>query len=195
MQGAIAIRNDGSFASPVRAKEGIHVLADTNTIERLTTDQSLFFQKLWLYPHKAESGGILTPNSGDIYLGKSGDAGGVTLDSVVGRGSTTVLATKAGHGFENGMSVVIAGATPSDINGTWVVKNATPNTFEFVIAVAVGVLATGTISATRAQYLPDVLTPDDTQGMAYQLPDGMKMRLADVIVYGAATDGVFYSYT
>lgn len=53
------------------ATEGIYNIAVTNAIEPITTDPTLLFQRIALYPAKAVVNGILTPNTGDIYLGRS----------------------------------------------------------------------------------------------------------------------------
>ena len=192
--GAVAIRNDGKYAAPVNAKEGIYVIAQSNTIESLRADPGVYFQKLWLYPYKSASGGVLTANVGNVSLGKSGTAAASDVTSLVGVG-TLVTATAANHGFEAGMSVTIAGASEGGYNGTFVIKNVTRDTFDYVVASAVtDGKQTGSLTAQRTRFLPDLLQPSDTLGMSYILPDGMKMRLSDVIVYGTATDGVFYSY-
>lgn len=192
--GAIAIRNDGKFAAPVNAKEGIYVIAQNNTIESISANPGVYFQKLWLYPMKSVSGGVLTANAGNISLGKSGNAAAQNLTSLVGVG-TLVTATLDNHGYEEGMSVTIADATDTNYNGTYPIKNVDRNTFQYVVPVAVvDGKQTASLTVRRTRYLPDVLAPTDTLGMAYILPDGMKLRLSDIIIYGSATDGVFYSY-
>ena len=40
-------------------------------------------------------------------------------------------ATALGHGFINGASITIAGATPGTYNGTFTIKNVTTNTFDY----------------------------------------------------------------
>lgn len=50
--------------------EAIYVTTTTG-IEAITTNDNLFFQKLWLYPAKAVAAGVLTANTGSIYVGKS----------------------------------------------------------------------------------------------------------------------------
>lgn len=192
--GAIASRNDGTFAAPNDAKEGIYVIAQSSTIESISADQGVYFQKLWLYPYKSVSGGVLTANAGNVSLGKSGNAAAQNLTSLVGAG-TLVTATLDNHGYKAGMSVTIAGATDANYNGTYPIKNVDRNTFQYVVPVAVvDGKETTSLTVRRTRYLPDVLAPSDTLGMTYIVPDGMKMRLSDVIIYGTATDGVFFSY-
>jgi len=74
--------------------------------------------------------------------------------------STNAVATAAGHGFANGQSIAISGATPAGYNGTHVISNVTANTFSYTVAspltpnVSTSVLATGgattTVTATTA---------------------------------------------
>lgn len=192
--GAIAIRNDGKFSAPVNAKEGLYVIAQSSTIESISANRGVYFQKLWLYPYKSVSGGVLTANAGNVSLGKSGAAAAQDLTSLVGAG-TLVTATLDNHGYEEGMTVTIAGATDTVYNGTFPIKNVDRNTFQYVTASAVtDGKQTASLTVIRTRYLPDVLAPSDTLGMTYLLPEGMKMRLSDVIIYGTATDGVFFSY-
>jgi hypothetical protein len=193
-QGAIAVRNDGKYAAPVKAKEGIYVIAANNTIEAICADHALHWQKLWLYPFKSASGGVLTVNGATVSLGKGGTEAAQTLTELRGAG-TLVTATLAGHNYEEGMTVTIASASESGYNGDFRIKNVTRNTFDYVVAAAItDSNPTGTITARRTRYLPDQLLVTDTLGMIYQLPDGMKGRLSDVIIYGTAGDGVFYSF-
>ena len=196
MNGAIALRNDGTFSAPVNAKEGIYVIAADNTIESICADPAIYFQKLWLYPLKAvdTTSGQLTANGGNVTLGKSGNAAAQNLTSLVGVG-TLVTATLAGHGYENGMMVTIAGASEVGYNGSFRIQNVDRDTFQYVRATAVtDGKQTGSLTVRRTRFLPDLLAPTDILGMAYVLPEGMKMRLSDVIISGAATDGVFYSF-
>jgi hypothetical protein len=192
--GAIAHRNDGKFAAPMKAKEGIYVIAANNTIESICSDPSLHWQKLWLYPYKSVSGGVLTVNGATVSLGKGGTDAAQTLTDLRGAG-TLATATLAGHNFEEGMTVTIASAGEAGYNGDFRIKNVTRDTFDYVVATAItDSNPSGTITAQRTRYLPDALLVTDTLGMIYQLPDGMKMRLSDVIIYGTAGDGVFYSF-
>ena len=60
--------------------------------------------------------------------------------------TTTAIATSVNHGFANGSTVTIAGATPGDFNGSKVITVVDANTFNYTIATAQGD-ATGTITA------------------------------------------------
>lgn len=81
-----------------------------------------------------------------------------TLTSIT-RSGTTATATKAAHGFSNGHTVTIAGATPSGYNGTYVISNVTANTFDYTMAADPGSSASpaGTVrnSLTLAGQSPD----------------------------------------
>lgn len=197
--GAVAIRNDGTFASPVRAKEGLYVIAQSNTIESICSDDGgVFFQKLWLYPYNAVASGVLTPNSANIALGKStASPPAAEVTKLIAR-ATIVTATVTAHALEAGMMVNISGATDVAYNGNFRIRNVTPNSFEYLAASAPTDQVQdggGLIYAQRVQFLPDILTPTDINGMSYALPEGQKMRLTDVIIYGTAGDGVFYCFT
>lgn len=86
------------------------------------------------------------------------------------RAGTTATATKAAHGFTNGQSVTIAGATQPEYNGTYVIANVTVNTWDYTIVGAPATPATGAptaqcASATgtltlTAQVVPASLSPD-----------------------------------
>lgn len=177
--------------------EGLYLIAQSNTVEAITADATLYFTKLWLYQAKAVTAGVLTDNTATIRLGKSGAAGQVTLASLrVTAG--VALATKTAHGFLNGQSIVHAGATPSALNGNWVIYEATPDTYKFRSNTTTAFTdgpASGTITATRTQYLPWTLVAGDTYGMVFEMPLGQRMRVSEIIIYGTATDGVFYSFT
>jgi Tfp pilus tip-associated adhesin PilY1 len=77
--------------------------------------------------------------------------------------STTAVATVAGHGYTDGQSVTIAGASPSQFNGTFSISlgdstGADPtNKFRYTIAPAAGT-ATGTITAAGNTTTATVIT-------------------------------------
>ncbi|MFI5379426.1 MAG: PA14 domain-containing protein, partial [Tepidisphaerales bacterium] len=63
---------------------------------------------------------------------------------------TTVTATVAGHGLANGDLVRIAGASPAEYNGDFIIANVTTNTFTYTLAAAPPVSsATGGIAAFK----------------------------------------------
>lgn len=99
-----------------------------------------------------------------------------TLTSIT-RVGTTATATKAAHGFSNGQTVVIAGATPSGYNGTYLISNVTTDTFDYTMALDPGSSASpaGTVrnnltlagqspdtAATSWQRIYDILPNADT---------------------------------
>lgn len=57
--------------------------------------------------------------------------------------TTTATATLANHGFGNGATVVISGATEVNYNGTFVVSNVTTNTFDYTMSGTAASPATG----------------------------------------------------
>lgn len=64
----------------------------------------------------------------------------------------------------------------------------TPNTN------AINLGKSGTTANPLVQYLPDVLNTTDGP-IAYELPLGQKMALAQIIVKGTAGDGVYFQFT
>lgn len=176
--------------------EGIFTLAGSNTVEQLTTDNNIYFQQLWLYPGKAVSGstGKLTANTAAVFVGLSGPAISFTPDSLTFDGSVA-LVTEAAHGLTNGASIKVTGSTPSAYNGTFPIRNVTPNSFEYQLASQPSGPATTLPTIARAQYCPQVIAQTDTTPFKIVLPLGQKMRLSQVILDGGAGDGVFYQFT
>jgi hypothetical protein len=84
---------------------------------------------------------------------------------------TTVTATVTNHGYATGAFVRIAGATPSNLNGVYVITSTGTNTFTYVVASSAVVTATGTITAQRAQtYFPHSDDPRATaRGVIYEI--------------------------
>lgn len=74
--------------------------------------------------------------------------GKLTLTSLNETGGTAT-ATKAGHGFTNGETVTIAGASPANYNGDFVISNVTANTFDYSVTGSPLGAATGTITACK----------------------------------------------
>jgi hypothetical protein len=81
-----------------------------------------------------------------------------TLTSIT-RAASTATATKTAHGFANGQTVTIAGATQTEYNGTFVISNVAADTFDYPVTGAPATPATGTItvrnSLTIAGQSPD----------------------------------------
>ncbi|MGB1799890.1 MAG: hypothetical protein ACPHLK_03565, partial [Gammaproteobacteria bacterium] len=65
------------------------------------------------------------------------------------KGSLVTVNKTTGHGFSNGQTVTIAGATPSDYNGTYTITFVDANNFTYITTNAIGTTpATGTITAS-----------------------------------------------
>ena len=63
------------------------------------------------------------------------------------RTGQTATATATAHGYANGQSVLMAGATQTEYNGTFVISNVTANTFDYTVTGSPVTPATGTITA------------------------------------------------
>ncbi|MBF0437720.1 MAG: hypothetical protein HQL93_01225 [Magnetococcales bacterium] len=61
--------------------------------------------------------------------------------------SLTAQATAISHGFANGSSITIAGATPTDFNGTFTITKIDDNSFTYTLLTTPQGTATGTITA------------------------------------------------
>lgn len=99
-------------------------------------------------------------------------------------GLATVICT--GHGFLNGSSVVISGASPSGYNGEYIIAYVDDNTFTYPISDPGGTPATGTITAKQAvknfpQLLKKGVLTWDELGILYDgcAEDGRDFRLED----------------
>ena len=99
--------------------QGFKIIREANKVEALSDDVKLEFSRIWIYPAKGASGGRLTDNVGDVYVGKRGIGDPIASD-LLAIGSAPIL---------------------------------------------------------------------------IELQPGEKIRLNDILVYGAAGDGVFFSYT
>lgn len=84
MQGAFKLKNEPKAMPWVTPVEGITLA--TGAIDQLTVDETLFFQKLWVYPGKAVVAGVITANGADIRVGKSGTAATQYLPDVLAAG-------------------------------------------------------------------------------------------------------------
>ena len=70
-----------------------------------------------------------------------------TLTSVTSTGAIA-SATLTSHGYSDGQVVLIAGATPTGYNGTFIVTRVSANVFSYPVASGLTSPATGTITAT-----------------------------------------------
>jgi len=194
MQGAFKIVNHLRAMPEVISQEGLFTLAKTGDIEQLTTNNNIYFQKLWLYPGKAVASGKLTANAAAIYCGKTGPAFSFTPGQLTAVGPT-VQVTAPAHGLPEGASIAVSGVTPAAYNIALVrISEVTPNSFSYVVPTAPTGPATVLGTIARVQYLPDVLNPNDLP-IKFELPLGQKMRLSQIIVTGNAGDGVFFQFS
>jgi hypothetical protein len=202
-QNAIAIANDSKYAVQTKRIEGFLVLSDTN-ITPLTTDPSVYFQKLWIYPGASATAGVITPNAGNVYVGNTGCQ--IVSKSVTqlqikavstDKQTLLVTATSVAHGFNTGDVVRISGASDNAYNREWPITKVDADNFTFMLTdVPTTGAPSGTITAAGLQavtdhVLPDLLLPTDLP-LKYELPLGAKQQLASILVKGAANDGVFY---
>ena len=204
MNGAKQIANDGRFAVQTKRIEGFFTLPNTN-VNALTTDLSVYFQKLWIYPGASATNGIINVNAQKIYVGNTAQQiAAVTVTLAIKASSTDnaqllVTANALNHGYNTGDQVRISGASDGAYNATFTVTKVDANNFTFMLTSAPLSLApTGTIVAAGLQtvpaannVLPDVLNPTDLP-LKYELPLGQKQQLASVLLAGATNDGVFY---
>jgi len=206
MTGAMQIANDGKCASQTKRIEGFVVLSASNTIQALTADNSISFQKLWIYPGPSATGGIVNANAANIYVGNTArQLVSKSVTRLIGKADSTervsllVTATAASHGFATYDNVTIAGANDNAYNGTFQITVVDANTFTYTVAdIPLNGNPGGTITAAGLQTVasannvtPDVLQPTDLP-LKYELPLGQKQLLSSVLIQGAQNDGVFY---
>jgi len=91
----------------------------------------------------------------------------------------TATATVTNHGYADGDPIVIAGATPSDYNGTFNITKIDANTFTYQVAEGLSSPATGTITSMgyTESYFP---------GVAYATYNNLDLILGE-------NSGVIYS--
>jgi len=195
--GAKEITNTGKYAVLNPPVQFFVLLAQTNTVQALTAATDVYFQKLWIYPGATATGSKINVNAGSVYVGKKGQKlNAVTVTLSVAKQTVTVAA--ASHGLTVGTVVTmsISGATPAQYNGTWQATVVDANTLSYTLAnEPVDTAVTGTVVMeyyTALTVTPDALAPSDLP-LKYELPLGQKMRLSDIVVQGAANDGVFVS--
>ena len=63
---------------------------------------------------------------------------------------TAKVTTSAAHGYSNGASITIGGATQSQYNGVFVIANASGSVFDITIASLPGVESSSTMTASAA---------------------------------------------
>lgn len=78
-----------------------------------------------------------------------------TQSAAITRTSGTATLTANAHGFSNGDTVTVSGATQTEYNGAVVISNVTTNTFDYTVTGAPATPATGTpVIAKTVAYTP-----------------------------------------
>jgi Tfp pilus tip-associated adhesin PilY1 len=114
----------------------------------------------------------------------AGGSGGTA--SVTGTlNSTTARATLPSHGYASGDQVTIAGAIPSQFNGTYGITVIDANTFTYTITPAAGD-ASGTITASGATTTATAIT---------SAPHGLPVGTSTAVISGANPAGYNGSFT
>ena len=201
---AVAIANDSKFAVQVKRIEGFFVLPDTN-VNPLTTDPTVYFQKLWIYPGASATAGVINANVGSVRVGNTAvqlASKTVTLQltpSSTDKQTLLVTATCATHGFNTGDKVRISGASDGAYNYEFAITKVDANSFTFMLTDLPATNApSGTIKADGLQAVPaasavlaDTLLNNDLP-LKYELALGQKQQLSSILLKGAQNDGVFY---
>lgn len=97
------------------------------------------------------TGKTLTSDDGLAYVTTAAGvlvSSSLSVSSLTRSGTTATVVTAAVHSFATGMSVTIAGATPSAYNGAQTITVVDDNTFTFDITGSPATPASGTITAT-----------------------------------------------
>lgn len=123
---------------------------------------NITINSVWIYSGTSGTSGtsefdLKVKSPGGSYASILSTTGKFTAASTaisITRVSTTATATLTSHGFSNGTSVVISGATQTEYNGTFTVSNATANTFDYTVSGTPATPATGSpVVATPASDL------------------------------------------
>lgn len=100
------------------------------------------------------------------YQGHCLKLASAAVSSLTRSGATATCNTTAAHNLTTGMTVVVAGASPSGFNGRYVVTVTDSDTFTYTMASDPGADATGTITVSDPLYVGDVKIWDNSS--AYQ---------------------------
>lgn len=177
-------------------KSLVYVLGTAN-VEAITSDLTQYFQTARIWPYKAVNAttGAPTANAGTINVGQSGLGISVTLQSLIVTAAVATATTATAHGLSSGQYVTVSGATPSGCNGVFEIYETGATTFKYRVPASVADgPATGTITAARGAALPNPLTAATTVPLTFNTTLGLKRRLADIVVRGTATDGVYVEW-
>lgn len=110
--------------------------------------------------------------------------------AAVGLTTGTVTAILNNHGFSDGDPVTIAGATPSDYNGTFNITYVDGSTFTYPSSTILSSPATGTITAVgyMPNYFPLMMAFEYLNVQVFQSPDGNLYQFGDTLY---ADNGVY----
>lgn len=98
---------------------------------------------------KTLSNNIISTSNSEVTAALAAPTGSATV--TLARSGNTVTATStAAHGFSDGASVTIAGATPTDYNGTKTITYVSATQFTFTQTESPSTTVTGTISANKS---------------------------------------------
>lgn len=123
----------------------------------------------------------------DITQAMLNSSGGIRVTSVARSGATVTVTTGAAHGFSNGDSVVIAGATPTAYNGTFAIANVTTTTFTYGITETPATIAGGgtangvAIASNGVTRTPGSTTVTVTTSANHGLNVGDSVTIAGVV--------------
>lgn len=133
------------------AKNSSTVAFATATAHGLTTGQKVVIAGATPSGfNTAAATAITVLNANTFTYATSGAVTGPATGTITYTGPTA-RATATGHGYVNGASVTVAGATPSIYNGTFTIRNVTADTFDYSYSGAdpTQAAATGTLTATN----------------------------------------------
>jgi Tfp pilus tip-associated adhesin PilY1 len=115
-------------------------------------------------------------------------AGGAAAGTILAAGNTTTATatTSAAHGFSNGSSVTISGASLAGYNGTFTVSNVTSNTFQYTVnpAVAIGPNTASPVYATQGGSTTVTVTTAVNHGFVSSPPGTPTVTVANSNIGG-----------
>lgn len=184
----VKVANEPDSMANFIATEGIYVLQANNTIEQIGN--------IALGSYSGGGASVVTVVKGQAYIWTKG----ASDTNLVVDANTTLTAT---NGFlATGTTVTLNGTNSAAITATLIPDFAFQKLWLYPAkAVAAGILtanagnvSVGKSGSAATKYTPDLLQPTDLP-IKYELPLGQKMKLSQVILQGAAGDGVYYQFT
>jgi Tfp pilus tip-associated adhesin PilY1 len=103
--------------------------------------------------------------------------------------TTTATATLVGHGFTNGQSVTISGASPTQFNGTFNITKLSDDSFSYTMSTTGG-NATGTILAAGNTTIATATT-----SAAHGFSAGQSVTISGATEFSGISDGSSYNGT